>query len=67
MKYNFLKLKQFPIYIFAALLFLGSSSLTSCKVKEGCATKQYTNNMEKTKKRGKYNLFPKDMRKKMKK
>lgn len=48
--------------------FVFSITLPSCKTKEGCAASQksYVGNMDK-KKKGKSNLFPKDMRKKMKK
>jgi hypothetical protein len=65
---NMSKLKKIQFGLF---LFLLTLSLTSpaCKVKEGCAASQkgYTSNMEKMKKkRGKTNLFPKDMRKRMK-
>lgn len=42
-------------------------TLSACKVKEGCPTKDYTNAMEKNTKRGKSNLFDKSMRKKVKK
>jgi hypothetical protein len=44
-------------------------TLPACKTKEGCAASQkgYVNNMEKTSKGGKSNLFSKSMRKKMKK
>jgi hypothetical protein len=41
-------------------------SLPSCKVKEGCPTKSFTNTMDKNSKHGKSNLFDKKMRKQMK-
>lgn len=49
------------------IFFLSFTVLPSCKVKEGCPTKSFTNNMENTSKRGKSNLFDKKMRKKVKK
>lgn len=52
------------VAIFCSTLIL---TLPSCKVKEGCPTKDYTNTMDKKPKRGKTNLFDKDMRKRMKK
>jgi hypothetical protein len=56
-----------PKWFFIAL-FCGTLTLImpSCKVKEGCPTKSFTNSMEKNNKRGKSNLFDKNMRKKMK-
>jgi hypothetical protein len=55
-------------WIFAVTLLTALSfTMPSCKVKEGCPVKDYTNNMEKTSKRGKSNLFDKSTRKKMKK
>jgi hypothetical protein len=50
----------------AAFCGIVALTLPSCKVKEGCPTKDYTNTMEKSNKRGKSNLFDKNMRKKMK-
>ncbi len=49
-------------------IFCGTFTLImpSCKVKEGCPVKDYTNTMEKSNKRGKSNLFDKNTRKKMK-
>lgn len=67
MKLSYFNLKKYSFLLLIALLSLNMLSVTSCKVKEGCPTKSFTNNMEKTTKHGKYNLFPKDMRKKMKK
>lgn len=59
-----------PQYRLLALLFffLLATVLPSCRVKSGCASSQknYTNNMERTKKRGKTALFPKSVTKKMK-
>ena len=50
-----------------AIFFLLFTSLPACKVKEGCPTKGFTNNMENSTKHGKSNLFDKKMRKKVKK
>ena len=59
-----------PQYRILTLLFffLFATILPSCRVKSGCASSQkaYTNNMERTKKRGKTALFDKSMNKKMK-
>ena len=59
-----------PQYRILALLFffLFATILPSCRVKSGCASSQkaYTNNMEKTKKRGSSSLFPKSVSKKIK-
>ena len=50
-----------------AIFFFLFTSLPACKVKEGCPTKGFTNNMENSTKHGKSNLFDKKMRKKVKK
>ncbi len=59
-----------PQYRVLTLLFffLLATLLPACRVKEGCASSQkaYTNNMERTKKRGKTSLFPKSVTKKIK-
>lgn len=58
--------KMIAMFLLAFFLFL--TILPACRVKEGCAASQkgYTNNMERTKKRGKTTLFPKTMAKKIK-
>ena len=58
--------KMAPATLLAFFLF--ATILPACRVKEGCAASQkgYTNNMERTKKRGKTSLFPKSMTKKVK-
>ena len=63
--FNTLSLKT-PQYLLAFFLFI--VILPACRVKEGCAANQksYTNNMERTKKRGKTSLFPKSISKKIK-
>ena len=42
-------------------------ALPACKTKSGCPTSGFTNSMEKNTKGGNSQLFPKKMRKKMKK
>ncbi len=65
-----LQRSPFGQYRLLALLFffLLATVLPSCRVKSGCAStqKNYTNNMERTKKRGKTTLFPKSVTKKIK-
>jgi hypothetical protein len=46
---------------------LMTMSLPACKTKSGCPTSGFTNTMEKNTKGGNTQLFPKKMRKKMKK
>lgn len=50
-----------------ALFFVFFTILPSCKVKSGCPTSGFTNNMDNSTKHGKSNLFDKKMRKKVKK
>ena len=63
---RYLSFSKTPQYLL--VLFLVAATLPACRVKEGCAASQkgYTNNMERTKKRGKTSLFPKSVTKKMK-
>jgi hypothetical protein len=51
----------------AIVLGLLTVALPACKTKSGCPTSGYTNTMEKNTKGGNSQLFPKKMRKKMKK
>jgi hypothetical protein len=51
--------------VFLLVFAIFTLSLPACRVKEGCPTKDYTNKMEKRTKRGKSELFPKTMRKRM--
>jgi hypothetical protein len=46
---------------------LMTMALPACKTKSGCPTSGFTNSMEKNTKGGNTQLFPKKMRKKMKK
>jgi hypothetical protein len=46
---------------------LMTMALPACKTKSGCPTSDFTNSMEKNTKGGNTQLFPKKMRKKMKK
>ncbi|MBL7816659.1 MAG: hypothetical protein JNL70_16680 [Saprospiraceae bacterium] len=64
--HNLFSKKYTPQYLL--VFFLIAATLPACRVKEGCAASQrgYTNNMERTKKRGKTSLFPKSVSKKMK-
>lgn len=68
--HNYFPFNTPPQYRILMLLFffLLATILPSCRVKSGCAASQknYTNNMERTKKRGKTALFPKSMNKKIK-
>jgi hypothetical protein len=56
------------IALASSILFYGlmAVSMPACKTKSGCPTSQFTNSMEKTS-RGNTQLFPKKIRKKMKK
>jgi hypothetical protein len=68
-KMNWFKNFRSPPPQYLLVFFLSFTSLTACRVKEGCTDDQkkaFTNNMESTKKRGKTTLFSKTMRKKMK-
>jgi hypothetical protein len=49
------------------VLGLLTMALPACKTKSGCPTSGFTNSMEKNTKGGNTQLFPKKMRKKMKK
>jgi hypothetical protein len=52
---------------FAIVFGLLTMALPACKTKSGCPTSGFTNSMEKNTKGGNTQLFPKKMRKKMKK
>jgi hypothetical protein len=55
-------------FIQCAIVFgLLTMALPACKTKSGCPTSGFTNSMEKNTKGGNTQLFPKKMRKKMKK
>jgi hypothetical protein len=61
-------LKRIVNFIQCAIVFgLLTMALPACKTKSGCPTSGFTNSMEKNTKGGNTQLFPKKMRKKMKK
>jgi hypothetical protein len=61
-------LKRIVNFIQCAIVFgLLTMALPACKTKSGCPTSGFTNSMEKNTKGGNSQLFPKKMRKKMKK
>jgi hypothetical protein len=59
------KIMNFMLYAF--ILSITTIALPACKTKSGCPTSGFTNSMEKNTKGGNTQLFPKKMRKKMKK
>ncbi len=62
------RVKRIVNFIQCALVWgLLTMALPACKTKSGCPTSGFTNSMEKNTKGGKSQLFPKTMRKKMKK
>jgi hypothetical protein len=64
-QYSWSKIMNFTL---CALIFsITTMALPACKTKSGCPTTQFTNSMEKNTKGGNSQLFPKKMRKKMKK
>jgi hypothetical protein len=64
-QYSRAKIMNFTLctLIFSMTIF----ALPSCKTKSGCPTSGFTNTMEKNTRGGNTQLFPKKMRKKMKK
>jgi hypothetical protein len=61
-------MKRIVNFIQCAIVFgLLTMALPACKTKSGCPTSGFTNSMEKNTKGGNTQLFPKKMRKKMKK
>jgi hypothetical protein len=64
-QYSLPKIMNFTL---CALIFsIITMALPACKTKSGCPTSGFTNTMEKNTKGGNSQLFPKKMRKKMKK
>jgi hypothetical protein len=62
------RMKRIVNFIQCAIVFgLLTMALPACKTKSGCPTSGFTNSMEKNTKGGNTQLFPKKMRKKMKK
>jgi hypothetical protein len=60
--------EKFTNFTLCALLFsMAILALPACKTKSGCPTSGFTNTMEKNTRGGNSQLFPKKMRKKMKK